>query len=121
VRLLADGNIPREVVYALRERGHDILWVRTEMPGSTDRLVLERAQSEKRLLLTFDKDFGELAFRFGLPIESGVVLFRITMSSPAGVAAKATAVLESRDDWSGHFSVVQDHRLRMIPMPARER
>lgn len=33
--------------------------------------VLERAQLEKRLLLTFDKDFGELAFRFGLPVESG--------------------------------------------------
>jgi len=121
VRLLADENIPGEVVNALRERGHDVTWVRTEMPGSGDRAVLERAQMEKRLLLTFDKDFGELAFRFGLPVESGVVLFRMTMSSPAGVAAKATAVLESREDWSGHFSVVQDHRVRMIATPARER
>lgn len=119
MRLLADENMPGEAVKALRERGHDVAWVRTEMPGSGDRIVLERAQVEKRLLLTFDKDFGELAFRFGLPVESGVVLFRIAMSSPAGVAAKATAVLASRDDWSGHFSVVQDHRVRMIAMSAR--
>jgi predicted nuclease of predicted toxin-antitoxin system len=121
VRVLADENMPGEVVNALRERGHDIAWVRTEMPGSTDRIVLERAQSEKRLLLTFDKDFGELAFRFGLPVDSGVVLFRITMSSPADVAAKAAAVLESRDDWAAHFSVVQDDRVRMIPIPVRKR
>lgn len=116
MRLLADENIPGEVVNTLRQRGHDIVWVRTEMPGATDRVVLERAGLEKRLLLTFDKDFGELAFRFGLPMESGVVLFRIAMSSPDRVATKATAVLESRDDWPGHFSVVQDHRIRMIPM-----
>ena len=114
-------DISGEVVNVLRKRGHDIIWVRTEMPGSADRIVLERAQLEKRLLLTFDKDFGELAFRFGLPVESGVVLFRITMSSPAGVAAKAAAVLESRDDWAAHFSVVQDDRVRMIPIPVRKR
>lgn len=120
MRLLADENIHGEVVNALRERGHDVVWVRTVMPGAADRVVLERARLEKRLLLTFDKDFGELAFRFGLPMESGVVLFRITMSSPARVATKATAVLESRDDWAGHFSVVQDHRVRMIRMAAGE-
>ena len=69
-------------------------------------------------LLTFDKDFGELAFRFGLSTGSGIVLFRMVLSSPAAVAEKATLVPESREDWAGHFSVIEEHRLRMVPLPA---
>jgi hypothetical protein len=41
---------------------------------------LERAQREGRVVMTFDKDFGELAFRHGLAASVGVVLFRITIA-----------------------------------------
>ncbi|MCS6845242.1 MAG: DUF5615 family PIN-like protein [Caldilineales bacterium] len=80
--------------------------------------VLRRAQNEGRVLLTFDKDFGALAFRAGLPASSGIVLFRIAAPSPAHVAHVAVAVLSSRTDWNGHFSV-EDRRLRMTPLPLR--
>ncbi len=52
----------------LRHDGHDVAWVRTDAPGSTDQQVLARAVAEDRILLTFDKDFGDLAFRAGLPL-----------------------------------------------------
>ena len=52
------------------------------------------------------KDFGELAFRAGLPASSGVVLFRILTPSPAQVIRVAIAALESRTEWAGHFAVV---------------
>jgi predicted nuclease of predicted toxin-antitoxin system len=77
VRILADENFPGEAVQALRQRGHDVFWVRTDAPGSSDDAVLRRAQLEARVLLTMDKDFGELAFRAGLPASSGIVLFRM--------------------------------------------
>jgi predicted nuclease of predicted toxin-antitoxin system len=67
VRLLADENFPGVAVAALRSRGHDVAWIRTDAPGSGDRDVLARAEAEGRLLITFDKDFGELAFRLRLP------------------------------------------------------
>lgn len=114
---LADENVPGEVVDALRQRGQDVVWVRTDAPGSGDRAVLERAQRERRVLLTFDKGFGELAFRFGLPAESGVVLLRIATSSPTEVAARCVSVLESRDDWAGQFAVVEERRLRLVSLP----
>jgi hypothetical protein len=69
MRFLADANFPGEAVIALRAAGHDVAWVRTEAPGSTDRVVLERAVAETRILVTFDKDFDELAWRFGLPAD----------------------------------------------------
>ncbi len=65
--LLANENFPEAAVAALRARGHDVAWVRTEAPGRSDREVLEWAQRENQILITFDKDFGELAFHSRLP------------------------------------------------------
>jgi predicted nuclease of predicted toxin-antitoxin system len=117
VRILADENFPRDAVIALRERGHNVAWMRTDAPGSSDPQVIARAQAEERVLVTFDKDFGELTFRTGLATPTGIVLFRISASSPAYVARVAVAALESRTDWAGHFAVVEDDRIRMTPLP----
>jgi predicted nuclease of predicted toxin-antitoxin system len=117
MRLLANENFPKEAVDALRRQGHDVKWVRTDCPGISDRQVLSLAQSENRLLLTFDKDFGELAFRAGLPATTGVILFRIPPKFPAFVAQVAVAALDERTDWEGHFSVIEQDRIRMTPLP----
>ena len=71
MRILANENFPADAVSALRDRGHDVAWIRTDSPGITDKDVLDRAQREDRILITFDKDFGELAFRLKLPSLSG--------------------------------------------------
>jgi predicted nuclease of predicted toxin-antitoxin system len=81
--------------------------------------VLAQAQADDRVLLTFDKDFGELAFGAGLPASCGVVLFRLSARSPAQVIRVIVAALESRTDWAGHFSVVEDDQIRLTPLPAR--
>jgi predicted nuclease of predicted toxin-antitoxin system len=117
MRILANENIPREAVEALRARGHDVLWARMDSPGSPDSRVIDRAASERRILITFDKDFGELAFRTGLFPPAGIILFRIKAPSPAHVAQVAVAVLESRTDWAGHFSVIEEARVRMSLLP----
>ncbi len=119
MRILANENFPGEAVEALRSRGHDVAWVRTEAPGSKDLEVLAWATSENRILATFDKDFGELVFRMGVSAPSGVILFRIAPSSPSHVASMTVAVLESRTDWAGHFSVIEENRLRMTPLPSK--
>lgn len=117
MRILADENFPGDAVTALRQRGHDVAWIRIDAPGCSDAEILGRAQREERIVVTFDKDFGELAFRFGLPASSGVVLFRIAVSSSSHVARMAVAALESRADWAGHFAVVEERRIRMTALP----
>jgi len=92
MRLQADENVPLDVVTALRLRGHDVAWVREDMPGAEDMRVLERAQRENRVVLTFDKDFGELAIRRQIPAVSGIILLRI--------AAPSSAILASMVDHS---------------------
>ena len=74
MRLLANENFPGRAVEALRSRGHDVTWVRTAFPGASDQQVVAHAVAESRLLLTFDKDFGELTFRLGVPASRGEVL-----------------------------------------------
>ena len=108
MRLCAKENIPEDSVTRLRHSGHDVLWIREAAPGSADNAVLGWAVADSRLPITFDKDFGELVFRRGAKASQGVVLFRISQPSAAAVAERIAAVLASRDDWSGHFSVVED-------------
>lgn len=110
---LANENFPADAVEALRATGHDVVWIRTDAPGMTDPEVLHRAQAEDRILLTFDKDFGELTFCSQLPASSGIVLFRIQASSSAMVARKVIAAISSRTGWTRHFSVIEDDRIRM--------
>ena len=86
MRFLADENFPFDAVEAIRKLGHDVSWIRTDTPGSKDREVLQRAMSEQRILLTFYKDYGELAFQFGLPSTCGIVLFRLQANSSAALA-----------------------------------
>jgi predicted nuclease of predicted toxin-antitoxin system len=117
MKLLANENFPRSAVEALRAAGFDVVWVREQMPGAKDEDVLANAMSDGRLLVTFDKDFGELAFRCGLPSTCGVVLFRVATRSPDYIAEKVRTILQSRNDWVGQFAVVDEIRVRMRNLP----
>ena len=117
MNFLANENFPLDAVEALRTAGHNVAWVRLDAPGSTDPQVLGRAVAEQRVLLTFDKDFGELAFHAGLPVGCGIVLFRLQAATAAQLAAVVGAAIAARTDWAGHFSVVELSRIRMRPLP----
>jgi predicted nuclease of predicted toxin-antitoxin system len=118
MQFLANENVPGPVVRALRKDGFDVLWVREEMKAAPDHEVLTRASAEKRVVVTFDKDFGELAFRFRLPAESGIVLFRLSGGNPAVDNARVIAALRSAEGWKGQFAVVEDNRVRIRPLPS---
>lgn len=113
MRFLANENFPGDAVARLKAAGHDVTWVRTAAPGSSDEEVLARAAREERIVLTFDEDFGELAWRAGLPATSGVVLFRLPMPAAADAGAVLAARIVERTDWAGHFSVLEPGRVRM--------
>ena len=94
-----------------------MLWARTDMPGEADDVILKRAQAEERVVVTFDKDFGELAFRYGLPADCGIVLFRLQTHSPEHIRDRVTQTFALRSDWTGHLFVVDEYRTRTRPLP----
>ena len=117
MRIIANENISGSVIRHLRETGHDVLSVKDTIRGANDTDVLSQAQAEQRLVITHDKDFGELAFRFGLPAECGIVLFRLSGGNPDVDYQRIIEVLESRSDWAGHFCVVDDEKIRVRSLP----
>lgn len=116
-RLLANENVPANAVAALRSDGHDVSWMRDVGPGSPDDQVLALARAEDRVPLTFDKDFGELAFHRGQVATPGVILLRPRPRSPDYLARFAQAVLAQDHVWHGHFAVAEEGRLRIVPLP----
>ena len=117
MRLLADENFPRPAVTALRERGHDVRWIAEGGRGMRDEAVAELAARETRVLLTLDKDFGELAFRAGLPAAAGIVLFRLSPPTLNALVAAAVAFFDATPDCAGEFTVIENDRARRRKLP----
>jgi predicted nuclease of predicted toxin-antitoxin system len=76
-----------------------------------------RAQAEGRIVITQDKDFGELAFRDLQPAQCGVILLRLSGDDPDVELRRIADVIESRTDWAGHFAVATDDVIRIRPLP----
>jgi predicted nuclease of predicted toxin-antitoxin system len=117
MRFLANENVPGPVVRRLRELGHDIVWAKEAFQGAADRVLLSVAQDDRRVTVTCDTDFGELAFRSGLSATCGVVLLRVEWTNPASDNAWVVSALTGRDDWVGVFAVVERDRVRLRPLP----
>lgn len=117
MRFLANENVPGPVIRSLRKLGHDVVWAREDHKGEADHVLLSVAQTDQRVTVTCDADFGELAFRSGLPATCGVVLLRIPWTDPITDNAFAVSALTSRDDWIGVFAVVEHDRIRLRPLP----
>jgi len=72
MRILADENIPGKAVQGLREGSHDVLWIRESSPGFTDPEIMRIAVEQQRIIVTFDKDFGELAVTGQGEVDPGI-------------------------------------------------
>jgi len=76
MNLLADEGVERQIVERLRQAGHDVWYIAEMEPGIADDVVLAQANASQALLITLDKDFGELVYRQGL-VHAGVILLRL--------------------------------------------
>jgi predicted nuclease of predicted toxin-antitoxin system len=113
MNLVADESVDRPVVERLRLDGHDVVYVAELAPSITDEAVLEQANARSALLLTADKDFGELVFRQGL-VHAGVVLVRLVGLTVAGKAETVARVFQDRaGELEGAFSVISPGMVRI--------
>jgi predicted nuclease of predicted toxin-antitoxin system len=119
MRLLADENFPLPSIARLRAAGFDVAAVAEEARGATDLDVIRRARDEERILITFDRDFGELIYLKGESPPPGVIYFRLIPDHPEEpadllVEAIRTAGLEP----VGKFSVLRRDHVRQRDLPA---
>lgn len=113
MKLLADESVDRQIVERLRQDGHDVTYVVEMEPSITDEAVLRRANAQEALLLTVDKDFGELTYRQKL-IHNGVVLIRLAgISNQTKAEMVAQAMRERGAELVNAFSVISPGMIRV--------
>ena len=116
MRFLADENISRLVVERLRASGFDVASVAATSPGASDNDVLAKASSEGRILITEDRDFGEMVVRQRLAVR-GVVLLELDRLSNAAEAELVTALLSANaNKLVGKLVVIEPGRVRIRPL-----
>jgi predicted nuclease of predicted toxin-antitoxin system len=113
LKLLVDVGVGKAVENWLKTQGHDVLAVRDLDPRMPDLNILALAVREQRLVVTMDKDFGELVYRSRQP-HAGVLLLRLEEARSDEKVAVVNEILRKYEKQvSGNFSVYQGGRLRI--------
>ncbi|MBL8794132.1 MAG: DUF5615 family PIN-like protein [Planctomycetia bacterium] len=111
--IVADESVDTGIVARLRLEGHTVISIREESPGITDDKDLERAALEAAVLLSADKDFGDLVFQMARA-HHGVVLLRIDGMIQQAKAAYTAAVFQQYgSQFPGAFSVIAPGAVRI--------
>lgn len=113
MKFLADENMDVAIVERLRQEKHEVWYVAEMEPGISDDEVLALANREDAILITADKDFGELVFRLRY-LSTGIILIRLTGLS---IAAKsdiiAVTIQEHGSELSAAFTVLAPTSVRI--------
>jgi predicted nuclease of predicted toxin-antitoxin system len=116
-RFLADENVSRLVIEQLRAAGFDAASVRETRPGAPDKDILDAADSDDRVLITEDRDFGELVVRQRLKVR-GVILLELDRLPSAAEAERVAEVVRIHaSKLPGNLLVVEPTRVRVRPLP----
>ncbi|MFQ6016365.1 MAG: DUF5615 family PIN-like protein [Anaerolineae bacterium] len=116
MKFLADECCDAGLVDALRSDGHEVLYAVETLRGATDDEILTRALAEDRILLTDDKDFGELVYRLRRPAH-GIVLLRFDVAERALKVPRLRYLLDNyADRLSGTFVVLEANKVRFRPL-----
>lgn len=118
MRFLADENLPRPSIEYLREVATDVVSVAEACPGVSDAIVLNHARNEGQIIVTLDRDFGELVFRRRLPPPPGLLYLHFVPQTPIEPAQYLLHLL--RIDGlrlMNLFTTVSRNQVRQRPLP----
>ena len=119
MRLLADENCRRTLVEALRAAGHDVLWISEVARGADDDEIIEASIREQRVVITQDKDFGELAIRADRPLP-GIVLLRFAAGDDRTMTEKLLRLLTAFEkEIDGRLVVLTERGQRLRRLTKR--
>ena len=121
MRFIVDESAGFSVANYLRSLNHDVLIVAEAMPEADDSDILARAVTEERIVVTNDKDFGELVFRSGQPHHC-IILLRLQDEGVTNRVRVITALLNQYTEWlPDRFTVATDNTVRFRPKPGSTR
>lgn len=110
---LANENFPKPSVELLRSKGFVVRSIQEETPGISDAQVVQFALQENFIILTFDRDYGELIFRYGKQKQPGVIYFRDKGSDPLFAGKVLSDLLAANQiKFDNAFTVIESNNIR---------
>ncbi len=115
MKFIVDECIGPSLANWLKQNNYDAISVYDSLQSSNDKVVLEHAVKEQRILITCDKDFGEMIFRNKMK-HAGIILLRLMNDQPQNLINEIQKVLNeySEQDLSNNFVVVTEKTVRII-------
>lgn len=113
MNFIADESVDRQIVDVLRQDGHSVQYMAESGSGVSDDDVLSLANRQAALLITADKDFGEMVFRQGR-VSSGVILTRLAgLSRSVKGDIVSRAITDHTSELSQAFTVIMPGIVRI--------
>ena len=113
MKLLATENIQLTSVKYLISVGIDVAWIGHNHSGISDKEVMEIAISQGRLIITFDRDYSELIFKFGYKPQSGVIYLRFDDYTPFFPGQLIHKVIENEElNFENRLTVIDERGIR---------
>jgi len=119
LKFLLDANAGSTIARALRAAGHEVSRVALDMPDAPDDVVLERAVSENCILVTYDRDFGELVFQHGAAQPVAIIYIRFEPDDIYEVVERLMPLLDEAA-LRGHMTIIGYENTRRRPFPKRD-
>lgn len=113
MKFLVDESVEFPVVTYLRSQGHDVVAVAEDFPSTADADILASAWQQERILVTNDRDFGELVFFHELP-HRGIIFFRLPRQDVLSKIERLdTLFTKFKKRLFDHFVVVKEDSIRI--------
>ncbi|MDZ4847280.1 MAG: DUF5615 family PIN-like protein [Chitinophagales bacterium] len=116
MKFVADESLDFTIVIALRNAGHDVYSIKEKSPFMNDDVILKLAKDQKRILLTSDKDFGELVYRLKLA-SYGIVLLRLPeLSNKEKIETILNCIAQHGVLLKSSFCVITSSKIRIVQL-----
>ena len=116
MKFVADENVDKPIVDALRTNNYEVYFILEENRGISDQEVLKIAHAKNSILLTADKDFGELVFR-QKQNHHGIILYRLAgLSNEKKIDIVLKVLIRYYHEFENHFSVISKTHIRIIKL-----
>ncbi len=112
MRFLANENFPAPSIALMRQAGYDVRSIQESMPGVKDAVVIAEAQKDDRIILTFDKDYGEIIFKQGVTDPPAVIFLRYRGADPLAAARLVFDLISGGTNIERVFTVVEVNGIR---------
>jgi predicted nuclease of predicted toxin-antitoxin system len=110
---LANENFPRPSIIILREKKFNVKSIQEDSPGIADHEVIKIATELNLIILTFDRDYGEMIFKYSKDNPPAVVFFREKGNVPEFAALSLINLLTNSDiKLSNTFTVIEANNIR---------